>query len=894
MSYGLKPIPICVLFIFLIGSSYGQIEFTEHTVITNFNGARAVFTIDLDGDEDMDILGAADVDNSICWWENDGNQDFEEHNVTEEFNGAYAVHAADMDGDDDIDILGAAYLIDRISWWENDGDQNFTVHIITSNLDVACTVFAADINGDENMDVIGSGRAAHTIAWWENDGNEDFEQHNITTNNQDPWNINIADINDDGAVDVLYVDYIQSDIGWFENDGDGDFTQNVIDNNFGGARWIHGRDMDLDGDIDILSAGRTADLISWWENDGDDEFTEHTVSDNFDAPNCIFAADLDGDGGLDILATAYESNDLAWWINDHPDFEEEMIESNFNGACNVYADDIDGDGDIDVIAAANSGDDITWWENDLDRNPIVAPSNLQAELDVSPGVVLLTWEYDEQNEVDEFIEFIIYRDNEEIGISDELFYNDTLEFNGTYFYSVTALYDEGESASAGPVEIFWDSTWPPYGLEVVINQIFGEVTLSWSHENEDLNDFLTFIIYRDSLQIDSTTELTYADSLEENGTYVYMIDALFDEGMSHPPAGPVTVEFSRILPPHSLKADLDSVTGTVTLQWWNLEPFELIYDHDQPSGYTRSPDATLATHMSPDLPCQILSIKYYLSTRSPGGRFNAEIFGWDENSPGIESNFNRMITGLNIDTPDWLEIDLTGEDIFFETDFVVGFGSVDALTNIGFDDRRDNDRSWDFRDNQWSRWRETYFIRAVVLYPGDQEVELYPSGDTNLLGELDDLIQYNIYQNGDEIGQTDSMTYSIQFEEPGVYTFEVAGLFDEGETPRSNLIEVSWLGYGVENSRRNQNPEIWGVSNAYPNPFNAFTVLKVSTPVRSDLRLIVYNILGNEIFKITKRNLPAGFHNYKLDMNGFASGIYFVKVDMSNKFSNLQKIMLIK
>ncbi|NQT35760.1 VCBS repeat-containing protein, partial [bacterium] len=36
---------------------FAQIEFTEHTIADNFDGAYHVFAIDLDGDGDMDVLG---------------------------------------------------------------------------------------------------------------------------------------------------------------------------------------------------------------------------------------------------------------------------------------------------------------------------------------------------------------------------------------------------------------------------------------------------------------------------------------------------------------------------------------------------------------------------------------------------------------------------------------------------------------------------------------------------------------------------------------------------------------------------------------------------------------------------------------------------------------------
>ncbi|NQU06275.1 MAG: VCBS repeat-containing protein [Calditrichaeota bacterium] len=87
---------------------FAQIEFTEHTIAGDFNGARSVYATDLDGDGDMDVLGAAYDAHDITWWENDGEQEFTEHTIADNYEWAVSVYAADVDGDDDIDVLGTA------------------------------------------------------------------------------------------------------------------------------------------------------------------------------------------------------------------------------------------------------------------------------------------------------------------------------------------------------------------------------------------------------------------------------------------------------------------------------------------------------------------------------------------------------------------------------------------------------------------------------------------------------------------------------------------------------------------------------------------------------------------------------------------------------------------
>ncbi len=63
----------------------------------------------------------------IAWWENiDGvGTLWEKHSLDQALDAATELFAADVDGDGDLDVLEAAQLEDEINWWENpagDGD----------------------------------------------------------------------------------------------------------------------------------------------------------------------------------------------------------------------------------------------------------------------------------------------------------------------------------------------------------------------------------------------------------------------------------------------------------------------------------------------------------------------------------------------------------------------------------------------------------------------------------------------------------------------------------------------------------------------------------------------------------------------------------------------------
>ena len=83
-------------------------SWTEHNITNTFMGAMDAIAVDLDQDGDLDIIGAAYDDHDIAWWENtagDGTA-WTEHTVDGTFDGARSVYTADVDGDGDRKIVG--------------------------------------------------------------------------------------------------------------------------------------------------------------------------------------------------------------------------------------------------------------------------------------------------------------------------------------------------------------------------------------------------------------------------------------------------------------------------------------------------------------------------------------------------------------------------------------------------------------------------------------------------------------------------------------------------------------------------------------------------------------------------------------------------------------------
>ena len=93
MKHYIRTLSLFLFISFLVG----QPTFTKHTISTSAYGAYVVYTADLDGDGDMDVLSASGGDNTISWYENDGSESFTEHAITTSAYGVRSVYAVDMD-----------------------------------------------------------------------------------------------------------------------------------------------------------------------------------------------------------------------------------------------------------------------------------------------------------------------------------------------------------------------------------------------------------------------------------------------------------------------------------------------------------------------------------------------------------------------------------------------------------------------------------------------------------------------------------------------------------------------------------------------------------------------------------------------------------------------------
>ena len=99
---------------------------------------------------------------------------------------------------------------------------------------------------------------------------------------------------------------------------------------------------------------------------------------------------------------------------------------------------------------------------------------------------------------------------------------------------------------------------------------------------------------------------------------------------------------------------------------------------------------------------------------------------------------------------------------------------------------------------------------------------------------------------------------------------------------------------GVERqSESRELPSHFVLNQNFPNPFNPSTIISYALPTYGEVRLRVYNVLGEEIVTLVNEVQTAGYYAVPFNATGLPTGIYFYRLE-SGRVNEVKKMLLVK
>lgn len=127
-------------------------------------------------------------------------------------------------------------------------------------------------------------------------------------------------------------------------------------------------------------------------------------------------------------------------------------------------------------------------------------------------------------------------------------------------------------------------------------------------------------------------------------------------------------------------------------------------------------------------------------------------------------------------------------------------------------------------------------------------------------------------------------SYLIEGVKYGNYAYRLKQIDNDGKYEYSKTIEVN----------AGEIPNGFVLEQNYPNPFNPSTIIRFASSESSLARLVIYDVLGNEVAELLNEQLEANkVYNLEFNARNLASGVYYYRLITTNK-NIVKKMLLLK
>lgn len=346
----------------------GDGNFSELTPVINCYGYAVANFTDFNFDGNLDIVQILHT-GSIVFYKGEGDGEFIDYTYLSETTlEPYSSLALDVDLDGDLDLFCGSKQDRKLSWVENLGDGDFSrLKLIDhGTLFSPLDITSGDLDGDGFEDLVVISFNEGKIFSYKNLGDGTFGERNLIAEIANPFIVLAEDWDNDGDIDIFASTSVAVEMKVYENTGGGVFDPSgitVVESDWANSANAH--DLDNDGDMDILYSSSFTAQLRWLENTGDLSFALHTIVDDGTFYDEVTAADLDEDGDLDVLCTASFLGEVQWIENLGEGVfgaTDALITGSEYPVIPLFKD-MNNDEVPDLLVASRSDDVIGWYEN---------------------------------------------------------------------------------------------------------------------------------------------------------------------------------------------------------------------------------------------------------------------------------------------------------------------------------------------------------------------------------------------------------------------------------------------------------------------------------------------------------------------------------------------------
>lgn len=193
---------------------------------------------------------------------------------------------------------------------------------------------------------------------------------------------------------------------------------------------------------------------------------------------------------------------------------------------------------------------------------------------------------------------------------------------------------------------------------------------------------------------------------------------------------------------------------------------------------------------------------------------------------------------------------------------------------------------------------------AVIALPSpaqailwEAEIEDFAFVPATLNINVGDMVEWRNRDNVSHTSTSDDGVWDsglLALDQTFTYTFTLAGSYPYHCSPHPFMTgTIVVAGPTGVDDQSSSIPDKFEISQNYPNPFNARTAIEYALPRDSHVKIVIYNLLGQNVETLVDADKSAGNHQVIWNAADVPTGVYFYRLEAGD-FVQTRKMLLAK